>query len=394
MRWRPKLNWSVRTRLTVLYGALFVISGAALLAITYGLVTHSGARLLVAVWNGTGRPPSPETLAGPLRERAEQQHAAAMRQLLIESGVALGLMVGVSAALGWLMAGRALRPVRTMVGRTRRISERNLHERLAVAGPDDELKKLADTIDGLLARLERAFESQRRFVASASHELRTPLTLQRATIEVALADPHADAASLREVCERVLAAGDEQERLIEALLTLAASERGLDRRAHVDLALVVAGVLRTRRDAGTPQVTSDLGAGWVSGDARLVERLAANLIDNATRYNRPDGWVQVRTGTVDGLPALRVANSGPPVPPDQVAALFRPFERMPERTGDQDGHGLGLSIVAAIAMAHGAQIAATARAEGGLDVTVRFPSPRPETPAAPDRTGLPAAQAR
>lgn len=376
----PHLNWGIRTRLTVLYGALFVISGAALLAITYGLVAkNSGLVLITSIGRGPRPAPPANALGELMRERAQRQHAAELRQLLIESGVALGVMVVVSAALGWLMAGRALRPVRTMVGKTRRVSERNLHERLAVAGPQDELKELGDTIDGLLARLETAFESQRRFVASASHELRTPMTYQRAMIEVALADPDADAATLRAVCERVLTAGAEQERLVEALLTLATSERGLDRRAPVDLALVVGDVLRTRHDLRTgPRVTSGLDPGWITGDARLVERLAANLVDNAVQYNEPGGWVEVRTGAADGRPALRVANSGPPVPPDRVGSLFRPFERLADRTGDTDGHGLGLSIVAAIAAAHDAHITATARPDGGLDITVLFAAPAPQ----------------
>jgi len=378
VRRRPRLNWGIRTRLTVLYAALFAVSGAALLAVTYGLVAKGDATVLVTSI-GRGRPlPSIQDLGGLMRDRAQRQHAAELRQLLIESGVALGLMVIVSGALGWLMAGRALRPVRTMAAKTRRISERNLHERLAGDGPQDELKELGDTIDGLLARLERAFASQKRFVASASHELRTPLTFQRAMIEVALADPDADAATLRDVCERVLAAGDEQERLIEALLTLAASERGLDRRSPVDLALVVGDVLRTRERATGPRVTAGLDPGWIDGDARLVERLAANLVDNALRYNEPGGWVEVRTGTDGGRPALRVANSGPPVPPDRVGSLFRPFERLADRTGDADGHGLGLSIVAAIATAHDARITAAARPDGGLDVTVLFAAPAPQ----------------
>jgi signal transduction histidine kinase len=379
-----RLRWSLRLRLTVLYGVLSIVSGAALLAITYLLFAHTGAMTVVSFQQSSGGGPLPTPVVPSMvRARAETQHDEALRELLTMSGIALAVMSVISVVLGWLMAGRALRPVRTMVARTRRISERNLHERLAVRGPDDEVKELGDTLDGLLTRLQIAFDSQRRFVASASHELRTPLTLQRAMIEVALADPDADAASLREVCGRVLRAGEAQERLIEALLTLATSERGLDRREPVDLALVTADVLRLPRpdEDDPPHLESDLGPGWVTGDPRLVERLAANLVDNAARHNRPGGWVRVATGADGGWPVLRVTNSGPVVPPDRVGSLFRPFERLAGRTGDGHGHGLGLSIVAAIAAAHGARIAAAARTDGGLDVTVTFPRPGAAAPA-------------
>jgi len=264
-----------------------------------------------------------------------------------------------------------------MTGKARRLSEANLHERLAVAGPDDELKELGDTFDGLLGRLDAAFEAERRFVANASHELRTPLTLQRAMIEVALADPAVDAAALRHVCERVLAAGTDQERMIEALLTLARSQRGVERRAPVDLAALTARVLGRHDPGGAAepvQLSLDGADANTTGDARLLERLVDNLVDNAVRHNAPGGWATVRTGTHQGSAMLQVVNSGPVIPPDRVRLLAQPFQRLESRTGRPDGHGLGLSIASAIAAAHGARLTIEPRAEGGLAVTVAFPN--------------------
>ena len=284
-----------------------------------------------------------------------------------------------SVALGWLMAGRALRPVRTMSLRARGISERNLHERLALQGPDDELKELGDTFDGLLARLESAFESQRRFVANASHELRTPITLERALVEVALSDPNPSVESLRETCRRVLVAGEQQERLIEALLTLARSQRGLESRAPVDLREAAAEQARAVPSNGLT-VQTELGEASTTGDQAMVERLVANLIENAVRYNEPNGWVSVWTGLREGEPTLEVTNPGPVVAPSQVDELVKPFARLngngavaPRSAEARQGVGLGLSIVQAIVDAHGARMTTAPRAEGGLEVTVTFP---------------------
>ncbi|HEX4282043.1 MAG TPA: ATP-binding protein, partial [Solirubrobacteraceae bacterium] len=289
------------------------------------------------------------------------------------------IMALASIGLGWVMAGRALRPVRTMSSRARGISERNLHERLALDGPDDELKELGDTFDGLLARLDAAFESQRRFVANASHELRTPITLERALVEVALSDPNASVDSLRETCRRVLASSEQQERLIEALLTLARSQRGLEHRAPVDLQELTAEVVRSIPSNGV-RIDTKLGAARTTGDSALVERLLVNLVENAVRYNEPDGWVEAWTGSREGKPTLEVSNSGPVVASDQVGELLKPFSRLDgdgavaSRNGDgREGLGLGLSIVQAIADAHDAELTTTPRPEGGLTVTVRFP---------------------
>lgn len=385
---------TVRLRLTLLYGALFLISGAALLAITYFLFRRStGINVLVPAQ-------APVHLSAPAREALESRFAGLehartdnLHQLLVGSGIALAIMSVVSIALGWLVAGRVLRPLRTMTATTRQISEHNLNERLALAGPRDELKDLADTVDGLLARLEAAFDAQQRFVANAAHELRTPLTLWRALLEETLTDPDATLDSFRATARRLLALGDEQERLLESLLTLASSERGLDRREHFDLAEVVEASL----DDPPPEASSldlridaDIQPAPAAGDAALAERLLRNLLDNAVHYNVRGGRVLVRTGTDPAGAFLSVANDGAVIPAAEVENLFDPFRRLgTDRTAPSDGHhGLGLSIVAAIATAHGATLTATARPEGGLAVEVRFP-PRDDGGQAPDRS-LPA----
>ena len=391
-RWLPRRT--VRLRLTLLYGALFLVAGAALLAITYGLAARqSGGKASVqAVFKEgpAGRTKTTVRIGNDARQPlevppgadvpnvlfaqrvADETQAQQLRSLLTVSLLALGIMALGAVLLGWLMAGRALRPLRTMTAATRQISEENLHERLALTGPDDELKELGDTIDGLLARLQAAFDAQRRFVANASHELRTPLTLERAMIEVALADPHADAGSLRAVCERVLAAGAEQERVIEALLTLARSQRGLEERRPFDLVAVVEAALA---DLGPePRVEATLEPAATSGDQRLVERLVVNLLDNAIHHNVRGGWVRVRTGVEGERAVLRVENSGPVVPADEVANLVEPFRRATaDRSSHDGGLGLGLSIAAAIATAHDAALDVRARPEGGLDVGVGLP---------------------
>jgi signal transduction histidine kinase len=427
---------TIRLRLTLLYGGLFLVAGAVLLAITYELVAHSPA---VASRNNTfvvsgqvpaGIPPprllgaggpgprvvlkTPgskaeldvplQTYAGQVKESfrrltaaqgiqlqklAGKAKLALQRQqsdqrgsLLTWSGVALGIMAILSIGLGWLVAGRALRPVRTMSARARGISERNLHERLALEGPDDELKELGDTFDELLARLESAFASQRQFVANASHELRTPITLERALVEVALADPVATAESLRTTCERVLAAGEQQARLIEALLTLARSQRGLDERSLVHVDKIAGESLRGIRPSGV-RVDSELGPAVTLGDRALIERLVGNLIDNALRYNlERRGWVTIWTGSSEGRPVLRVSNSGPAVPEHEMGLLTQAFHRVNGDRTDTRGAGLGLSIVAAIAAAHGAELRTTPRRAGGLDVEVSF------SPVAADQSGV------
>lgn len=379
------VRWTIRLRLTLIYGALFLASGAALLAVTYALV--ASAPPVVMTPDGAVTRDLPAGARPFMAGQGAEIRAAEHWLLLTRSGIALGIMAAISVALGWLMAGRALRPIRAMTEQARRISEHNLDRRLAVAGPNDELKDLGDTFDGLLSRLDAAFSAQKRFVANASHELRTPLTLQRTLIEVTLADSHAGPEALRNLCERILALSEGQERLIEELLTLASSQRGLRQREPTDLAAAVGTALRESgsEDPGRPAITADLHPAWTSGAARLIERLAANLIDNAVRHNIPGGWVRLYTGVRDGQPVIRVVNSGPTIPADRVGSLFQPFQRLHARSADSDRHGLGLSIVTAIVTAHNARITATPAHDGGLDVIVAFPpsGAPPGTRAAP-----------
>jgi signal transduction histidine kinase len=300
-----------------------------------------------------------------------------LNQLLTESGIALGIMTGVSVGLGWLVAGRMLRKLRTITTAARSISAGNLHARLSLPGPDDELRELGDTFDGLLARLESAFDAERQFVANASHELRTPLARQRTLLEVALADPAPSVTGLRTVCARALIAGEQQERLIEALLALARSQRGLNRREPVDLAAMTEKVLLARRGEADERgltVTATFASAPLLGDLRLAERLAVNLIDNAMRHNVANGTVQVSTGTEGRCALLSVVNSGQVIRPEDVPRLLRPFQRLgTDRTGTPDGLGLGLSIVGAITEAHGGSLRVDVRPGGGLTVRAAFP---------------------
>ncbi|MFE9997330.1 sensor histidine kinase [Streptomyces avermitilis] len=382
----------VRLRLTLLYGALFVVSGGVLLAITYLLVTGSPANL-VLVDSGAGNPvvtpdsqgnlylgPDPSgsgqlaDFTQELRQQALRQHEAEVHHLLVQSGIALGIMAVISMVLGWLVAGRVLHPLRTMTDSIRRISASNMHERLAVAGPDDELKGLADTVDGLLGRLESALDSHKRFVANAAHELRTPLTLEHALLEEALIDRHATRESFRSNFERLLEISKQQARLLESLLTLSSSERGLDHHEPVDLSVVAEQIARTSRPEATRRglrVETTIGPAPTSGDSALVQRLVANLVDNAMGYNIPDGQVEISTRTDGGRAVVSVSNTGPKVPPEHVERLFEPFQRL-GRTASGGHHGLGLSIVRAIAGAHNAVIVARARPDGGLAVEVAF----------------------
>ncbi len=389
---------SMRFRLTVLYGGLFLVAGIALLAVTYVLVDHATTTALFVDRNGervavrgsqvgsSTHGPQLKTGTATLQQlqvarqiaaQTTAQHAHDLHQLVTQSAIALGVMAVLAIVLGWLVAGRVLRPLRTMAAATQQITERNLHERLALCGPNDEVKHLADTIDGLLARLDDAFQAQRHFVANASHELRTPLTYDRALLEVALADSDASPEDLRTTLEELLASGEQQERLIEALLTLANSERGLDRREQVDLGTVAARALPTLRPEIALldlQVTSSLETTLVTGNAALVERMVANLIENAVRYNIPGGSIDVRTECHDGSAVLTVANSGLSVSRDDVDRLFQPFQRLGnDRTTHPGGHGLGLSIVRAVVTAHDAGMKIRLRPSGGLVVQIFFP---------------------
>jgi signal transduction histidine kinase len=303
------------------------------------------------------------------------QRAADSHELLVDSGIALCL-VGVLALLaGWLVSGRMLRPIRTITRKARRISSTSLHERLALAGPEDELKELGDTLDELFARLEASFEAQRRFVAHASHELRTPLTRERALIQVALGDPSTSDV-WRSTGRELLVSNREQESLIEALLTLASSESGLEHRDPCDLSDTVRTILRDR-DGANPRglhIDATLESAPLEGDPRLLERLVGNLLDNALTHNLDGGRVDVSTARRDGVAVLTVTNTGPVIPASEIDRLFQPFQRLdPDRIHRDNGHGLGLSIVRAIAAAHGAAISAKPSPDGGISIEVAFP---------------------
>jgi signal transduction histidine kinase len=367
---------TARLRLTVLYGSLFTLAGAALLAFTYWLFDRAAAGKSILP---AGQPGNHGCLRKDLACQVRAQafihvHQLDLHTLLTQSGIALAVMAVLAFALGWVIAGRVLRPVRAITAAARRISATSLHERPALAGPDDEFKELADTLDSLLARLEASFTAQRHFTASASHELRTPLTLDRALLQVTLRGPAATTGKWRAVGQELLDSGKQQERTLEALLTLATSEEGLARREPADLAEAAAGLhhARARIQQRQLRVQTCLGPAPLRGHPDLIQRLAANLIDNAVLHNLPAGTVDIATRREDGQVILSVANTGPVIPPADIDRLFQPFQRAAGRTGN--GHGLGLSIVAAIATAHGAALTTRAQPQGGLHIQVSFPA--------------------
>jgi signal transduction histidine kinase len=421
-RWLRLPRRTARLRLTVLYGAAFLACGAAVVALIYVLfggtaptiggspsshpqrvptaemtvpasaVQQAGRydliKVPVSVLHELNDMPSVVSLSPAEQARlfseARVQVNYDKRQLLIISAMVLGAIAVAAAAIGWLIAGRVLRPLSTITAAARRISASSLHERLALHGPDDELKELGDTLDSLFARLEASFDAQRRFAANASHELRTPLTRERTLLQVTLADPAATTGTWQAVSRELLTSNAEQERLIEALLTLASSEAGPGESEPLDLAAVTSEALAVARPAigrlGL-HVQTAIQPALLAGDPLLVQQLVTNLIDNAVRHNVPGGDIQIATTTSSSDHAvLSVVNSGPVIPPTEVDRLFQPFERLGPRPARRDGHGhgLGLSIVRAIAGAHGATVGARARPGGGLAVDVTFfPPPGP-----------------
>jgi signal transduction histidine kinase len=357
---------SVRLRLTLLYGMLFFCAGALLMIVTYLLVADILSNIQVI-----GIQPEAQ-----LEAWRQAFITETMQQLIGRSMLALAGVGIIALVLGYFVADRALAPLQRVTTTARRLSESTLHERIALEGPDDEIKELADTFDAMLERLGDAFDSQRRFVANASHELRTPLAINRTLLEVALGDPDVSD-DLKAVGRTLLATNARHERLIEGLLLLARSERELTTRTSVDLAEVAATVLETvrKRDEG-PEVTlrTELTEGRAMGDPVLLEHLVWNLVDNAIKHNADGGEVVVRTGVLEGFAACQVENTGPVVPAYEVERLFEPFRRLnTDRIESAKGAGLGLSIVRSVVHAHRGTVYATPRPGGGLVVTVRLP---------------------
>ncbi len=441
-RWLRLPRRTARLRLTVLYGAAFLACGAAVLAVVaYLLYWHTATNLPSSqpkssasavihdkvpiadvqraggydivkvpvevpiadvqqaggydVLNASMPVPTARHLqAPPVLTPAQQAKLVAeaqfhinydKREILIICAVALAAIAVAAASIGWIIAGRVLRPLSTITAAARRIAASSLHERLGLHGPDDELKELADTLDDLFARLEASFDVQRRFAANASHELRTPLTRERTLLQVTLADPASTTATWQAVSRELLASNAEQERLIEALLTLAGSEGSTGEREPLDLAAITSEALAAARPAigrlGL-HVHADIQPAILDGDPLLVQQLVNNLIDNAVRHNIPGGNIQITTKTSYAGAVLSVTNSGQVIPPTEVDRLFQPFQRLGPRPA-RHGHGLGLSIVRAIATAHGATIGVRARPGGGLAVDVTFLPPPPGPRTAP-----------
>jgi signal transduction histidine kinase len=369
---------TLRRRLALFQAILFLCSGLVLLVLAdLPLLTFSH------VCRAAGDP-------GSAGQCVQPRSGSSLHEVLVYSAIALVIMVPVSIALGRLVADRALRPLRAITAAARAISDRNLNERLNLGESYREFAELGETLDDLFARLEASFESQRHFVANASHELRTPVAAERTLIQVALADPDATAAELRSTCQQLLALGEQQERLIEALLTLASSQRGLEYEDPVDLAELTREVLGARgREAGAQDITirAGLSPAVTAGDPRLAGILVANLVGNALSHNIAGGWVEVATVTSGGAAHLTISNSGPVVPPGEVDRLFQPFQQLgPERIRRAGGLGLGLAIVRAIARTHGAVVVAGARPGGGLDIAVTF-GRAPSGPAATHAAG-------
>jgi signal transduction histidine kinase len=392
---------TIRLRLTALYASVFLICGGVLLTVGYLLVRNNMQghhpyrvalkRLGMTLGNNLPpalKPGSPtEKLVRAIENQVIQQ---ALHRLLVEYIVALLVMTLLSSVIGWLLAGRALAPLRSITAAARRVSSENLGERIALRGPADELKELADTFDGMLARLDAAFASQRHFVASASHELRTPLAIMRTEVDVALADPDARVEDLRSMGEALRDMVDRCERLIAGLLLLARSGGAAKRAEPADLAVLAGDCITdlhvAARDARVT-IDSRLAPAKTTGDSSLLERLIFNLVDNGIRHNVPGGRLTVTTAQRGGRAVLEVANGGERIDPEEARLLAEPFRRIHRST---EGFGLGLSIVRSVAEAHGGEMALSAPSGGGLRVTVTLPGPTVGAvlePVAPPRGG-------
>ncbi len=400
-RWLRLPPPTIRLRLTLLYGTLFLCCGAGLLAFIYLMAddvtsrtfnyTYDGLNGTETVACGTANRPgnggpglSPGARAGGYLVRecqalAAQEHASVMHQLLAYSGIALAVMALAAAVLGWLVAGWVLRPVRSITAATHAITAHNLHQRLALPGPDDELKALADTIDDLLGRLEREFEAQKRFIANVSHELRTPLTMMRTSLDVATGKPGAPAPQAALLAGKIRKGLDKADRLVDSFLVLARAQRGAEPPGvTVSLGETAEAALAERGQAIAGKrltVEHDLADAPVQGTALLLARMTDNLIDNAIRHNQPGGWITVTTRAEGTQARLVVENGGPMLDQRDVRELAQPFRRLGgDRTSTGNGTGLGLSIVAAIAAAHNGTLGLTARADGGLRAAITLPA--------------------
>jgi signal transduction histidine kinase len=344
---------TLRVRLTALYAGLFGLSTAGLLVVSYWLLERHLDRVL----------PGPDA--------RDAMSDVAAQYLWAFAGTVL-----LAVAIGWVVAGRALDPLQRMTQAARRVSEERLDERIPVPGPRDELRELSETLNAMLDRLAGSFDAQQRFVANASHELRSPLTVMRSEAEVALANPDPDVDELRRAAEAVVEASGRTEALLEGLMILARSQRGLVAREPVDLADAARAAERTWADearAADVQVRLRSSPVSVTGDRALLERLIANLAQNAVRHNRAGGWATVAVGVDGSAAVVRVENSGRVIEPDAARRLAEPFQRL-DRASDVPGAGLGLSIVSAVAEAHGGTLSIAPRPDGGLAVEVRLPT--------------------
>jgi len=357
---------TIRVRLALLFFAVFVASGIVLLVVTFAIWQDSTSGTLQA---------APTPGGG---ERITPVSSGA-QQLVVASAIALVLMAGASLVIGWLVAGRFLKPLRTITATTREISATSLHERLNLSGPDDELKELADNFDQLLDRLERSFTFERRFVANASHELRTPLAGMRTSLEVAMAKPGPLPPHIRTLADRLGRELDHVDRLLESFLTLAHTQHGpIGDESTVSLAeLARLAIQRPAETISAMNLHVEQQQGheaWVTGSETLLSRLVENVISNAVGHNQPGGWVRVTTEVRANRAHLVVENGGPVLHPDQVKRLARPFQRIgAERTGSDRGSGLGLAIVSSILEVHGGTLDLQALTEGGLRVAISLP---------------------
>jgi signal transduction histidine kinase len=363
-------------RMALLYAALICTSVVAILGSTYllapGLLVHH-------TWQRAPSQPAQATSIDTTGHSSGVFSGSIGWEKFGGLLMALTVIAVISLALGWLIAGRFVRPLRTIIGTARDISASNLHRRLGLHGHHDEFTQLGETLDDLFARLEASFEAQRHFIANASHELRTPLSAGRALLQVAITDSAPTVQTLQATCEELLQLGEQQERLIAALLTLANSQRGLQRPQTLDLAEIARTVLLTRgpeAERRGVQLDATLGAAPATGDPSLAQSLVTNLVDNALRHNMPGGHAEIRTSSGTAGAVLSVGNTGMIVPTNEVDHLFEPFQQLgTERIRHSEGHGLGLAIVRAITHAHGATLTARARPGGGLDIQVLFPPP-------------------